>query len=401
MRVRNRNDEETDIFEKFMHRQISAAAKSVSPYNQSVFPERPRHPTDSSSREASSDGRLALFEFLMENVMGVRYVDCIEKQLKTAGKLLIQFHDLMTITYTGNRKETLKRLHQAAERCAYELFQCGFPTPTMLRLLVSEGNISKLCCAITSITDTWEHLATMGAHNIISEIKSHQEKVIREGGPWAKCLLADGYGGRYCVLGHDAESFLNGVLKSEWNQYMHRRTTIEDTVELGTVVLPPIPFTNLCTPANGHDWLPTVKDLRLLASLAPVAPQHRWMLQNSSWENIIHRQMLPGTTTDDIFLRDTDTEVEVTCQLALYHSRRIEEQIECLLRSARNESELSTSVPATSVQATSIPTTSTQRDTLDIRRESSVESIMSSDDSVEMPEQRPMNLASVNGGGVQ
>ena len=126
--------------------------------------------------------------------------------------------------------------------------------------------------------------------------------------------------------------------------------------------------------------------------------------------------MLSGTTTDDIFLRDTDTEVEVTCQLALYHSRRIEEQIECLLRSARNESELSTSVPATSVPATSvpatsvpatsvpatsIPTTSTQRDTPDTRRESSVESIMSSDDSVEMPEQRPMNLASVNGGGVQ
>ena len=394
MRVRNRNDEETDIFEKFMHRQISAAAKSVSPYSQSVFPERPRHPTDSSSREASSDGRLALFEFLMENVMGVRYVDCIEKQLKTAGKLLIQFHDLMTITYSGNRKETLKRLHQAAERCAYELFQCGFPTPTMLRLLVSEGNISKLCCAITSITDTWEHLATMGAHNIISEIKSHQEKVIREGGRGRNvCWLM--------VTEDGIASFLNGVLKSEWNQYMHRRTTIEDTVELGTVVLPPIPFTNLCTPANGHDWLPTVKDLRLLASLAPVAPQHRWMLQNSSWENIIHWQMLPGTTTDDIFLRDTDTEVEVTCQLALYHSRRIEEQIECLLRSARNESELSTSVPATSVQATSIPTTSTQRDTPDIRRESSVESIMSSDDSVEMPEQRPMNLASVNGGGVQ
>ena len=106
--------------------------------------------------------------------------------------------------------------------------------------------------------------------------------------------------------------------------------------------------------------------------------------------------MLSGTTTDDIFLRDTDTEVEVTCQLALYHSRRIEEQIECLLRSARNQSELSTSVPATS-----IPTTSTQRDTPDTRRESSVESIMLSDDSVEMPEQRPMNLASVNGGGVQ
>ena len=90
----------------------------------------------------------------MKNVMGVRYVDCLETQLKTAGKLLVQFHDLMSITYSGNRKETLKRLHHAAERCSYDLFQCGFPTTTMLQLLVTEGNISKLFSAITLITDT-------------------------------------------------------------------------------------------------------------------------------------------------------------------------------------------------------------------------------------------------------
>ena len=199
----------------------------------------------------------------------------------------------------------------------------------------------------------------MGAHNLISEIKSYQKKVIREGGPWTRCLLADGYGGRYCVFSHDAEFFWYGVLKTEWNHYMYRRTMIENTVELGTVVLPPIPFTNLCTPANGNDWVPTVKDLRLLASLAPVAPQHRWMLQNSSWESITHRKMLPGTTTDDIFLCDSDTEVEVTCQLALFHSCRVEEQIEHLLSTAMEKSE-----PATS----------------DTRRSSSEESNMSSDD---------------------
>ena len=66
------------------------------------------------------------------------------------------------MTYSGNRKETLKRLHYAAERCAYDLSQRGFPTTTMLQLLVAEGNISKLFSAITSIIDTWEHLVTMG-----------------------------------------------------------------------------------------------------------------------------------------------------------------------------------------------------------------------------------------------
>ena len=124
---------------------------------------------------------------------------------------------------------------------------------------------------------------------------------------------------------------------------------------------------------DGHYWLLTVKDLRLLASLAPVAPQHRWMLRNSSWESIIHRQMLPGTTTDDIFLCDSYTEVEVTCQLALFHSRRVEEQIEHLLSTARKESESATS---------------TQSATPDTRRSSSEESNMSSDDSMVVPERK-------------
>ena len=34
----------------------------------------------------------------------------------------------------------------------------------------------------------------MGAHHIIDEIRNYQEKVVFKAGPWAKCLLADGYG---------------------------------------------------------------------------------------------------------------------------------------------------------------------------------------------------------------
>ena len=123
----------------------------------------------------------------------------------------------------------------------------------------------------------------------------------------------------------------------------------------------------------------------MATSLAPVAPQHRWMLRNSSWESIMHRQMLPGTTTVDIFLCDSHTEVEVTCPLELFHSRRAEEQIEHLLSTARKESESATS------KQSAAP---------DTRRSSSEGSNMSSDDSVVVPEQRPMALASVNRGGV-
>ena len=95
--------------------------------------------------------------------------------------------------------------------------------------------------------------------------------------------------------------------------------------------------------------------------------------------------MLLGTITDDIFLCDSGTEVEFTCPLVLFHSRRVEEQTEHLLSTDRKESESATSK---------------QSATPDTRRSSSEESHMSSDDSVVVQEQRPMALASVNGGGV-
>ena len=145
--------------------------------------------------------------------MGIRYINNIDRQLITANNLLKKCHDLMYLGYQGNRNADIKSLHLAAERCAFELYQSDYTTVAMLQLLVAEGKCDKLYSSITTITDTWNHLATCGAHHIIDEIRKYQEKVVLEAGPWDKCLLADGYGGRYCIFGQNADSFLNATLK--------------------------------------------------------------------------------------------------------------------------------------------------------------------------------------------
>ena len=321
----------------FVHRKISAAARGVASFGEDVFPHR-EHNAEMASRSAITDGRLSLFSFLMSNLMGIRYIDNIDRQLITANNLLKKFHDLMSLGYQGNRSADIKSMHLAAERCAFELFQSGYPTVTMLQLLVAEGQCDELYSSITTITDTWNHLATCGTHHIIEEIRKYQEKVVFEAGPWARCLLADGYGGRYCVFGQNAVSFLNATLKAEWSNWTHRRTTTEHTLTKNTVVIPPIAFNELCTKERGNDWLPTIGQLRVLVASSPVAPQHKWMLRNSSFENILNRQMSPNASSEQVYICDSDTEVEVTCQLALFRSKRAVEQVELIFQECEAES---------------------------------------------------------------
>ena len=92
--------------------------------------------------------------------------------------------------------------------------------------------------------------------------------------------------GRYCIFGQNADSFLNATVKAEWSSWTHRRTTTEHTLTRDTVVITPIAFNELCTDGRGNDWLPSTAQLKVLLASSPVAPQHRWMLQNSSFENI-------------------------------------------------------------------------------------------------------------------
>ena len=79
------------------------------------------------------------------------------------------------------------------------------------------------------------------------------------------------------------------------------RTTTEHTLTKNTVVIPPIAFNELCTKERGNDWLPTIGQLRVLVASSPVAPQHKWMLRNSSFENIMNRQMSSDATSEHFF----------------------------------------------------------------------------------------------------
>ena len=125
----------------FAHRKISAAARGVASFGEDVFPHR-EHNAEMASRSAITDGRLSLFSFLMSNLMGIRYIDNIDRQLITANNLLKKFHDLLSLGYQGNRSADVKSMHLAAERCAFELFQSGYPTVTMLQLLVPKDSVT-------------------------------------------------------------------------------------------------------------------------------------------------------------------------------------------------------------------------------------------------------------------
>ena len=127
----------------FAHRKITAAVRGVASFGEDVFPHR-EHNAEMAPRSVITDGRLSLFRIRMSNLMGIRYIDNIDRQLITASNLLKKFHDLMSIGYKGNRNTDIKSLHLAAQRCAYELYQSGYPTVTMLRLLVAEGKCDKI-----------------------------------------------------------------------------------------------------------------------------------------------------------------------------------------------------------------------------------------------------------------
>ena len=99
-----------------------------------------------------------------------------------------------------------------------------------------------------------------------------------------------------------------------------------------------------------------------------------------SFENIMHKQMSPNATSDQVYVSDSDTEVQVTCQLALFRSRRIEEQVEHIFRECRAES-VAHSTSSDNGPAPTLTTTKTEV------TEESIQPQMS------------LSLASINGGG--
>ena len=94
----------------FVHRKISAAARRVASFGEDVFPHR-EHNAEMASRNAITDVRLSLFSFLMSNLMGIRYIDNIDRQLITANNLqttLLQ--RIVSLTYySSHNMEVIAR----------------------------------------------------------------------------------------------------------------------------------------------------------------------------------------------------------------------------------------------------------------------------------------------------
>ena len=236
-----------------------------------------------------------------------------------------QASKISSCSFYDDRNGMLKSLSKEAERVAFGLFTNGFPTPTSLRLALAEGRLGEMTGFIPLVNRTWQILNDCGAHLLTTKIWKHQESVAAKAGPLAFHMMCDGYGGRKMVFGSDTESAVDFCVQMGWDYWCHRRDHKDEDVTIQHVTITPLPFIDICKGTEGHDWLPTVAQLKNLAAQTPTAPEFKWMSRDGKWKNVSpshqgSRKQPLDTPSSELLISPTDTVRDICRIMYQYHN---------------------------------------------------------------------------------
>ena len=258
--------------------------------------------------------------------------------LKTMPNLVRKYQAsrISSCSFCNDRNGMLKSLSKEAERVAFGLFTNGFPTPTSLRLALAEGRLGEMTGFIPLVNRTWQILNDCGAHLLTAKIRKHQESVAAKAGPLAFHMMCDGYGGRKMVFGSDAESAVDFCVQMGWDYWCHRRDHKEEDVTIQHVTITTLPFIDICKGTEGHDWLPTVAQLKNLAAQTPTAPEFKWMSRDGKWKNVSpshqgSRKQALDTPSSELLISPTDTVKDICRIMYQYHNRQAMEVLQQFL----------------------------------------------------------------------